>query len=770
MRYSPLLLLLLASSPAARADGPALKEARQRLLRGNYEEAREQYAALGKDAKNRVPAAVGVGRAWIAEGEYDKALAALDGALKDHPKDADLLAWRAEVLYTRGKWDEAEKAAREGLLAVRDNHFLAHWVLARIHRDRGDFLKAGGELIWFIRTYSKRADEDREITDPEELLLVGLAACERARWDSRLSDQFQFVLSEVWTPAAKGDKDFWPAEYASGRLYLEKYNYARASRAFDKALAINPRAAEVLAGKAVAALQRYEVKDAEDFARRALAVNPRLTEALRLLADVQLLAGDFKAAMQELDKATAVNPREEATLARVAACLKLQGKDAELAVLVKEVEKQNPKPGLFYAELGERLEERKLYADAERYFRQAIKLRPNLAAPRNHLGLLYMRLGKEEEARAILEQAADVDEFNIRVFNSLKVLKHLDDYETLKTEHFLLRHDPKNDKVLAAFMAKYLEEIYSELAELFQYRPKGPFLIEVFNKHEMFRGRVVAVPDLHTIGACTGPLVAMVSTRDKSGVIAKPFNWVRVLRHELVHVFNLEQTGNKVPHWFTEGLAVSQEGFPMPPAWYHLLKRRVASGELMNLDNIQLGFVRPGSGEEWQLAYLQSLQYVEYLKATYGKQRVGDFLKAYADGLSTEAALQKFCKVSKADFEKGYRAHLKALAEKAAGKAAEKVLSFGELRKAHAKDPDDPDVAARLAEQYVLLGDPAEAKKLAEAALARKAKHQLASYALARAQLLKEDEKPKALGTLEAALDEQAPEHKFFSLLLRFLF
>jgi len=38
-----------------------------------------------------------------------------------------------------------------------------------------------------------------------------------------------------------------------------------------------------------------------------------------------------------------------------------------------------------------------------------------------------------------------------------------------------VRYDAKHDKVLAAFLAKYLEKLYAEYAELFQYRPKGRF-------------------------------------------------------------------------------------------------------------------------------------------------------------------------------------------------------------------------------------------------------------------------------------------------------
>src|SRR5262249_51867594 len=153
--------------------------------------------------------------------------------------------------------------------------------------------------------------------------------------------------------------DYWWGEYHAGRLLMEKYNKAGAHRAFERALTINGQAAEVYAAKGLASLQGLDLKEASLFAEQALKINPRLTEALRLQADLHLFAGDIAAAMKELDKAQAVNPREEATLARVAACLRLQHKDADLTALIHKVEKFNPSAGIFYYELAERLEERK---------------------------------------------------------------------------------------------------------------------------------------------------------------------------------------------------------------------------------------------------------------------------------------------------------------------------------------------------------------------------------------------------------------------------
>ncbi|HZY90262.1 MAG TPA: tetratricopeptide repeat protein [Gemmataceae bacterium] len=755
-RHLPAALLLLCAASPTLAAGPSLKEARERWLRGNYDEARAAYEELLKDPASRTMAAVGLSRALQSQGEYDKALAVLKDA-----KDGASLARRAELLYVRGRWDDAEKAADSAVEADKDN-FLAHWVQAQIYRDRGDLKKADATCRWFVRAYN-----NADIKDPEQLMLVGLAAAEYSRWHN-LSDQLSDILSDLYGGALKLDKSYWPAEYQAGMLLLEKYNLPEALGALDKVLTINPSAAEALVGKGVVALQKMEIKDAESFAERALKVNPHLPEGLRLRADVHLAVGDPAAALKELEQARTINPRDERTLARVAACYLLQRKPAEAEALAKAAEKFNPRPALFYYELGERLEDRRHFADAEKYFRKAVALneqaveqmagkegkQPTLPGPVASLGMLYMRLGREQEAAELLDKGFKADPFNVRVSNTRRVLRHLKNYETLKTEHFELRFDPKTDKAQAHYMAKYLEAIYADLAGKFKYRPKGPILIEVFNNHDMFSGRVVALPDLHTIGACTGRMVAMVSPHGRG--IRKPFNWGRVLRHELVHIFNLEQTNFLVPHWLTEGLAVSNEGFPRPPTWNELLRRRVPAGELMNLDDIDLGFIRPRTPAEWTMAYCQSQLYVDYLTKKYGPGAVGDMLAAYADGLNTEAALRKVCKVEKADFEKGYRAHLDAVVKSLGGKPAEKRRSLKELKAAHEKDKDDAETAAELALRY-LESDRVKARELAEGVLEKKKDHATASYVLARLARLGGDVKQERK-LLEAALNKDAPD------------
>jgi tetratricopeptide (TPR) repeat protein len=757
--------LLLASAGLACADGPTSKEAYQRWLHGNYEEARGLYESFAKDAKQRIPAVIGLSRALQSQGEYEKALQQIDAALRDNAGSADLLARRAELLYLRGRWSDADQVADKAV-ALKPDQFLARWVQGQIARDRADFKRADTEFRWFVRTYTERSNKDQDIKDPEELLLVGLAGEENARWHN-LSDQFRVILNDVYGDALKNEKAFWPAECQAGMLLLEKYNRGEALDAFDKALAINPNAAQAFVGKGIAALQKYETKDAEQFAERALKINPNLPEALRLRADVYLLIGDVKAAVRQLDHARQVNPRDENTLGRSAACLYLLHDQAAFDRLAHEVQQNDPKPGLFYYVLGERLEERRQFETAEKYYKQAIALRPMLPWPQNSLGLLYMRLGREKEALEILGKAFKADEFNVRVANSLKVLHHLEKYETLNTDHFRLRFDPQNDRRLARYMAPYLEEIYADLAKQFDYRPEKPILVEVFNSHEMFSGRTVALPDLHTIGASTGRIVAMASPYGKG--IRRPFNWARVLRHELVHIFNLEQTHFQVPHWLTEGLAVTNEGFPRPQQWVVLLRQRVQADHLMNLDDIDLGFIRPQSALDWQMAYCQSQLYVEYLSTKYGPRSIGELLAAYRDGLNTDSAIAKVCRVDKKTFEQAYRTYLDDVLKETQGRSVAKAMTYSQLQKAHETEPDNLDVTARLAEQYLLRRERKEARKLAEEVLAKQATHPLASYVKAR--LLQDAGEEESVRTLlEAALDRQNPEPKVLQALGKLYF
>jgi tetratricopeptide (TPR) repeat protein len=749
------LLVGLALLVPTAAPAQSLKDSRTAFQRGNYAEAEEDFTLLLKDPDLRVPASLGLSQALEAQGK--NALPPIENALKSRPKEPELLARKAELLYEHGDWDAALTTAKAAIAAKGDN-FLARWVVGQIYRDQGEWDKAQEEFRWFVKTYTKLSDEDHEIKDPETLRLVGLAGIERARY-LHLSDEYETVVNVIWKDAVSYDKMFWQGHFERGRVFLEKHNRKLASAAFDQALKINPRATEVFALRGWASFAQMEMKEAEVAADQALAINPNSIDALRLKAAVHLFSNENDLALKALEQARKQNPRNEETLAQIAAVYHVEKKTKEFDAIAAEVAKFNPKAWKFNAEIGEQLEHRKLFLDAEGFFKKAVAAEAAMPEGNEGLGMLYLRLGNEKDARKLLENAFEADPFNVRVDNSLKVLDHLEKYKTIKTPHYILKFDPKNDEILARFVLNYLEDFHDELGKKFDYHPEKPFLIEIFNKHEMFSGRVIALPDLHTIGACTGRMMAMVSTHDKSHVIPRPFNWVRVLRHEVVHLYNLDQTKFQIPHWFTEGLAVTLEGKPPPPSWNYLLAEKLRTNDLLNLDNILLGFVRPRSQEQWHQAYMQSQLYVTYLTKTHGEPAIGKLLQAYADGFDTDGALPKAIGVSKAEFEKGYRAFLEDRVKNLPIPPERDKRTLKELREAYKKMPNDAEVCALLAEKHWVIGDTVKAKQFADEALIAKPNHPVAAWVKGEA-LASEKQPELAMAVLVAAADANPDSSK----------
>ncbi len=52
------------------------------------------------------------------------------------------------------------------------------------------------------------------------------------------------------------------------------------------------------------------------------------------------------------------------------------------------------------------------------------------------------------------------------------VLKHMESYKPILTEHYSVLVDPKQDELLGKYMGRYLESIHGELTTRFGYSPR----------------------------------------------------------------------------------------------------------------------------------------------------------------------------------------------------------------------------------------------------------------------------------------------------------
>ena len=289
--------------------------------------------------------------------------------------------------------------------------------------------------------------------------------------------------------------------------------------------------------------------------------------------------------------------------------------------------------------------------------------------------------------------------------------------------------DPTQDDLLGRYMSRYLESIYSTLTTRFGYAPPGRSKIEILKNHQWFSGRTIGLPFVPTVGACTGRVVALASPK----ATRVPFNWARVLTHELVHVITLQQTEFNIPHWYTEALAVESEGYPRPQEWNRMLLERVPNRKLLNLDTINLGFIRPKEPDDRQMAYCQAQLYARYMLKRFGDDALIKMLMAYRRGLTTDRAIDDCFHVAKADFEKGYLAYLDEVLKTIRTRVSEeKPIKFSQLEREVKEKPDDPDLNARMAYEHFARRDFKAARPFADKALELKPHHPLASYVKAR--------------------------------------
>ncbi len=384
--------------------------------------------------------------------------------------------------------------------------------------------------------------------------------------------------------------------------------------------------------------------------------------------------------------------------------------------------------------------------------------------------MMLMRLGEEDEAKRVLDAAFETDPFNVRVNNTLKVLEVLDGYETLETEHFRIRYDAEKDADHAASYGRLAGRGLSATRQADGLRAaresrcsKCSASARNTDGHGWFSARMVGLPRIHPIGACAGKIVAMQSPTEGE----QRFNWARVLKHEFVHVINLQQTDFNIPHWFTEALAVLNEGYPRPQAWNESAGRRASPRTSCSIStrSTSASFARtPATSGRWPIARPSSMPSTCWSGSA--SDAMAKMLAAYGDNLTTPEALQRAFGVTQADFEQGYRKFVEE-DRRPPCRHRDEAARTEPVRTAKGleREAGRPRACWRNWPTCSLdRRNYPQARRLADAALGHDPKQRLAQYVRARLHLLVGENK-EALERLEGAIDREDPQENALGLL-----
>lgn len=496
---------------------------------------------------------------------------------------------------------------------------------------------------------------NRALSAPELVDAVRMLRL-RARLTGEPASGYQAML-DLLAQARRIDRLYWPASLAEAELLYEKDARDDAAKALQEAIALNPRAADAWALLGRLHVDGFNMDAAravadtlDDFASE-LSGDPTATSTLGALVRARswLRQSEPEVASEWLDPLAERHPHHREGLALRAAAAAVRYQPALLEDLLSMSEELSPgAPDTLFA-VGAALAEARQYEPAAEYLRLASDRLPNWPAPLIELGLLELQSGRDANALDALRRVAKLDPFNTRARNSLVLLEELVTYETLEGEHFVVRFKRGPDEVLAREMLPILDSIHGVVAGAIDHEPARKTTLELMPNHNWFAVRITGMPNIHTIAAATGPVIAMETPRlgpNHSG----EYDWVRVVRHEYVHTVTLSRTRNRIPHWFTEAAAVWLELAPRDYDTCVLLANALRAGELFNLQDINTAFVRPKKPTDRAQAYAQGHWMYEFMVERFGERAPLELMDLYAEGVREEEAFRRVLGVGGDEF------------------------------------------------------------------------------------------------------------------------
>ncbi|MFG0249423.1 MAG: peptidase MA family metallohydrolase [Phycisphaeraceae bacterium JB051] len=558
-----------------------------------------------------------------------------------------------------------------------------------------------------------------------DLTRAGLLLSELAVLEGLPARDYQQAMN--WFSMARGQLDrlYWPAYLAEAQLLCDKSSRMQAIGAIMETLPLNPNASEAWMLLGQMSVESFQFDKASSCVEKLREINPQ-----HILADIleirsYLAQRDLSAVPAILQAALKRYPSQRDLLALEAAMHAMQFDHAQLDKTLAKFEAISPGNPLALATAGEFLSFARQYDWAEQLLRKAIAMQPNWPKPRSELALLLMQAGRDEQAYGELEKAAKLDPFHKQVQNQLELAQEMKGFLNAKTKHFSITYPPGPDEALALDMTVMLDDIYNTVTTSFSHQPRNITQIQIMPNERWFGVRITGIPEIWTIAACTGDVIAM--TPPKTGARQRgAYDWARVVQHEFTHTVTLDLTHNRLAHWFTEACAVAMEPGGRDYNTCQLLAENLANETLFDLKSINWAFVRPEKPTDRPLAYAQANWMYDYIQQTFSHDAILSILAKFATTNDSAQVIQSVTGQDEATFMKGFKAWAKEQVQSwglgpqdgdEALKPMFKAFAQGiappaaVLDKLIADHPKHPDVLRLIAEKAMQADDMIAARK-----------------------------------------------------------
>ena len=615
---------LLPDSAQAQDESAArLAEAREYLRSGHYTDAIDAYDAMIRAEPAAALARASMMEALIATGQYQEAIDVGRAA----PEPELVAHLTGDALHAVGRLDEAAQAYRQGAASGARWALTSEARLAELVLARGDVDDAMRRFDAFIDIYNNAQGN----LSSWDLVAVGRAVRHLGRTDPAY---FQDAL-KAFDEASTADPTWAEPYVLIGNLFLEKYDSPAAKEEFEKVLVENPYHPGALLGMAES-LTFDGASEANDYFERLLDVNPGHEQAHSLIAMRYLRGENHRSAREEAQAALDVNPNSLTALTAIAGSHLLRDELASFQRVRSQVLELNPRYAGFDTELAELMVMTRRYRQAVERASAAVALDSAAWEAWGLMGMNQMRLGEIDTGRASLERAFAGDPYNPWFKNNLDLADTFERYRIHETEHFELFLHSSEDELLATYLAPIAEEAYAALTARYRHEPDLPVRAELYPSSADFSVRTLGEAGLGALGVSFGRVLVMDAPSARE---LGDYNWASVFWHELAHTFHLALSDNRVPRWFSEGLAVheqrkARQGWGHQPNISFLMSLR--DDRLKNVSELNDGFMSPDYPQQVIHSYYQASLVFQVIEERFGFEVIRAMLQGYADGRTTE--------------------------------------------------------------------------------------------------------------------------------------
>jgi len=567
---------------------------------------------------------------WFLQGEYEKVIKVSKAEIENRSREDTWTVLLVRALLETGQYSNAVVAFEQHQYRFSSSMEL-RWYASEAAKLAGQTQNRSQILSQIAEYASSQSRRGAALRNTTNTIFTGRAFLALGADPSQ-------ILKNLYEKAKKEAPKSPEIYLAIGELALAKEDFALAAKTFLDGLKADPKNPYLHLG-AARAFAPSDRKECVTHLIQALDINPRMVQATVLMAEQMIDSEDYENADKALETALETNPHYWEALASKAVIAFLKNNEADVKRFRQAALKwwgTNPEVDHL---IGKKISQRYRFQEGSEFQKSALMLDKNFLPAKTQLAQDLLRLGDEEAGWKLANEVFEQDGYNVSAFNLVELQDKLNTYATLTNEYFILRMMPVEAKLYGADVLSLLTQARETLCKKYGFEVSAPVVVEIFADPNDFGVRTFGMPENPGyLGVCFGKVITANSPAAQKGT---PSNWKAVLWHEFCHVVTLQQTGNRIPRWLSEGISVYEEK-QLNKSWgqhFNPNYREMVFTKLTPVSKLSSAFLTAKDGAALQFAYFESCLVVEFLVEKFGIEKLKNVLNDMKLGKSINQAL-----------------------------------------------------------------------------------------------------------------------------------